>query len=119
MSLGRQLALLGCTAAAMQPGQGRGTFKKHITKPSEQVAAPGCAFPDTRYPLYVINFPHQHFRQALAAVRYRDDAGAVPGLPAAPDRPPGGVFLADRVPVADEAEQRGGGKRDDEGHQQG
>ena len=57
--------------------------------------------------------------QALAAVRHRDDAGAVPGLPAAPDRPPGGVILADRVPVADEAEQRGGGSRDDEGHQQG
>ena len=57
--------------------------------------------------------------QALAAVRHRDDAGAFPGLPAAPDRPPGGVILADRVPVADEAEQRGGGGRDDEGHQQG
>ena len=26
----------------MLPKQGWGTFKKHITKPSEQVAAPGC-----------------------------------------------------------------------------
>merc|ERR1719264_913154 len=33
--------LLGCTAAAMLPKQARGTFRKHITKPSEQVTAPG------------------------------------------------------------------------------
>ena len=37
--------LLGCTAAAMLPKQARGTFKKHITKPLEQVAAP----PSTNY----------------------------------------------------------------------
>ena len=28
------------TAAAMLPKQAKGTFRKHITKPSEQVAAP-------------------------------------------------------------------------------
>ena len=32
--------LLGCSAAAMLPKQARGTFRKHITKPSGQVAAP-------------------------------------------------------------------------------
>ena len=32
--------LLGYTAAAMLPKQARGTFRKHVTKPSEQVAAP-------------------------------------------------------------------------------
>ena len=32
--------LLGITAAAMLPKQARGTFRKHITKPSEQVSAP-------------------------------------------------------------------------------
>ena len=32
--------LLGCTAAAMLPKQARGTFRKHVTKPLEQVAAP-------------------------------------------------------------------------------
>ena len=32
--------LLGCTASAMLPKQARETFRKHITKPSEQVAAP-------------------------------------------------------------------------------
>ena len=31
---------VGCTAAAMLPKQARETFRKHITKPSEQVAAP-------------------------------------------------------------------------------
>ena len=31
--------LLGCTAAAMLPKKARGTFRKHISKPSEQVAA--------------------------------------------------------------------------------
>ena len=31
--------LLGFTAAAMLPKQARGSFRKHITKPSEQVAA--------------------------------------------------------------------------------
>ena len=30
----------GSTEAAMLPKQTRGTFRKHITKPSEQVAAP-------------------------------------------------------------------------------
>ena len=30
---------LGCTAAAMLPMQAKGTFRKHVTKPSEQVAA--------------------------------------------------------------------------------
>ena len=35
--------LLGCTAAAMLPKQARGTIIKHITKPSEQVAAPPSA----------------------------------------------------------------------------
>ena len=29
-----------CTPAAMLPKQAMGTFRKHITKPSEQVAAP-------------------------------------------------------------------------------
>ena len=32
--------LLGCTAAAMLPKQAKGTFRTHITKHSEQVAAP-------------------------------------------------------------------------------
>ena len=32
--------LLGCTAAAMLPKQARGTSRKHITKPSEQVSRP-------------------------------------------------------------------------------
>ena len=32
--------LLGFIAAAMLPKQARGTFRKHVTKPSEQVAAP-------------------------------------------------------------------------------
>ena len=32
--------LLGCTAAAMLPKQATGAFRKHITKPLEQVAAP-------------------------------------------------------------------------------
>ena len=36
--------LLGCTAGAMLPKQARGTFRKHITKPSEQVAAPPSRF---------------------------------------------------------------------------
>ena len=36
--------LLGCTAAAMLPKQARGTYRKHATKPLEQVAAP----PSTR-----------------------------------------------------------------------
>ena len=31
---------LGYTAAAMLPKQGRGNYIKHVTKPSEQVAAP-------------------------------------------------------------------------------
>ena len=31
---------MGCTAAAMLPKQAGGTFREHITKPSEQVAAP-------------------------------------------------------------------------------
>ena len=34
--------VLGYTAAAMPPKQARGTFSKHIAKPSEQVAAPDC-----------------------------------------------------------------------------
>ena len=49
---------MGCIAAAMLPKQARGTFIKHITKPSEQVAAPpsnvfivltiaSCMQPDT------------------------------------------------------------------------
>ena len=33
---------LGCTAAVMLHKQARWTFRKHITKPSEQVAAPDC-----------------------------------------------------------------------------
>ena len=57
--------------------------------------------------------------KAVAAVRDGDAAGAVPDRAAAPHRPPGGVVVAGRVPVADEAEQRGGGRRDHEGHQQG
>ena len=32
--------MLGCTAAAMLPLQARGTFRKHTTKPSEQVTHP-------------------------------------------------------------------------------
>ena len=36
---------LGCTAAAMLPKQAWATFRKHITKPSEQVAAPDCIHP--------------------------------------------------------------------------
>ena len=31
---------MGCTAVAMLPKEARGTLGKHITKPSEQVAAP-------------------------------------------------------------------------------
>ena len=31
---------MGYSAAAMLPKQARGTLRKHITKPSEQVAAP-------------------------------------------------------------------------------
>ena len=30
----------GCSATAMLPQQARGTFRKHTTKPLEQVAAP-------------------------------------------------------------------------------
>ena len=33
---------LGWTAAAMLPKQARRTHRKHLTKPSEQVAAPDC-----------------------------------------------------------------------------
>ena len=36
--------LLGCTAAAMLPKKARGTFRKHVTKPSEHVAAPPSTF---------------------------------------------------------------------------
>ena len=35
----RVTRLLGCTAAAMLPKQARGTFRKHVRKPSEHVAA--------------------------------------------------------------------------------
>ena len=34
--------LLGCTAAAMLPKQAGRTYRKHITKPFIQVAAPDC-----------------------------------------------------------------------------
>ena len=35
---------LGCTAPAMLLKQARGTYRKHITKPLEQAAAPDCIF---------------------------------------------------------------------------
>ena len=37
---------MGVTADAMLPKQARGTFRKYITKPSEQVAAPPSRIPD-------------------------------------------------------------------------
>ena len=46
--------LLGCTAAAMLPKQARGTFRKHTTKPSEQVAAPPGS-PRAELVMYVVN----------------------------------------------------------------
>ena len=36
---------MGYTAAAMLPKQARGALRKHITKPSEQVAAPPSTNP--------------------------------------------------------------------------
>ena len=35
----------GCTAAAMLPKKARGTLRKLVTKPSEQVAAPPSILP--------------------------------------------------------------------------
>ena len=48
--------LLGCTAAAMLPKQARGTFRKHITKPFLQVAAPDCRQSQYSTPLFILLF---------------------------------------------------------------
>ena len=56
---------MGFTAAAMLPKQARGTLGKHITKPSEQVAAPPSTLPTLIADCTIRNKVNEsHYRRA-------------------------------------------------------